>query len=81
MLEMDESGESMSEDYQKFICYQEKVNKRFQELEGMLGLAAQQLEKLKVRRANGKKIRFDNPMTETKKDIIKRTESEPLHHP
>lgn len=80
-LEKDiKSCESMSEVYQQFLCYQEKVNKRFQELDGLLGLAAQQLEKLKVRKAKRKNTKFDNPIAKSKVESSKEVEPEPLHH-
>lgn len=75
-----ESDEFMPEVYQQFLCYQKKVNKRFQEMEGMLGLAAQQLEKLKVRKAKRKNTKFDNPIVKSKVESSKEVEPEPLHH-
>lgn len=77
---MDSSGdkefnELMQEVQQQFSWYQEKSSRRFQELEKLVELAAQQMEVLTVKRAQRKaKDKFINPFAKEQFGDIGKTE-------
>lgn len=64
---------------QQFMCYSEKSNQRFQELEKLIGLATQQVEKLFTRVYRRRSIRIDSSLVRTKQKNEQEDE-EPLYH-
>lgn len=60
--------EELVQEYQKqFLCYKERANKRFQELEGLLEVAARKMEVLKKKKVRKRTVQFVNPFA--KEDV------------
>lgn len=72
-------NELIQEFQQQFLCYKEVANNRFQELEGLIGEAAEKMEILQKRKfSRKKKDFFVNPFA--KCDKTDRKPKELLHH-
>lgn len=73
-MEEDKSYEELRQEvHPQFLCYQEKSNHRFQELEGMLDLIAGKMDRLvKLRARKQARAKFENPFANTSTNSIKK---------
>lgn len=72
--------ELIQEFQQQFLCYRDIASKRFQELEELIGVAAEKMEVLQKRRAAKKKREMFVKSFCQRREPDRKSNKEPLHH-